>query len=266
MRLTAVELDLGSGTVARDGAVAALRPVEQALLRYLIERPGRTVPRDELLAAVWGYRDGVRSRTLDTTVKTLRKKLEADPARPDHLRTVHGVGYCFEPIRAAAVPAIRTPLGALFGRDTLRAHLASVVRDERLVTLVGPGGMGKTRLALALAADAPPALVVDLAHATTDHQVYAEVARALEVPLGRDPAAVGRALAARGAIRVVLDNAESLDPGGAAAIAALAEAAPAARLVVTSRRPLRVHAELRIEVPPLDPGAAAALLLDRGRR
>src|SRR5262245_54137923 len=130
MRLTAAEVDLETGRVDRDGTAAELRPAELALLRYLADRPGRTVDRDEILAAVWGYRAGVRTRTLDTTVKTLRKKIEADPARPDHLRTVHGVGYALE---VAAGPSIAVPVGVLFGRDALIDRVSADLAADRIV-------------------------------------------------------------------------------------------------------------------------------------
>ena len=81
----------------RRGESLFLTTLEFKTLRYLIENPRRVVSRDELLNEVWGYQNYPSTRTVDNQVAKLRKKLEADPARPIHLRTVHGVGYKFLP-------------------------------------------------------------------------------------------------------------------------------------------------------------------------
>jgi DNA-binding response OmpR family regulator len=81
----------------RRGESLFLTALEFKTLRYLIENPRRVVSRDELLNEVWGYQNYPSTRTVDNQVAKLRKKLEADPARPIHLRTVHGVGYKFLP-------------------------------------------------------------------------------------------------------------------------------------------------------------------------
>ena len=68
---------------------------EFAVLRFLASRAGEAVTRDELLNEVWGYESYPVSRTVDNHVALLRSKLEADPSDPQHLLTVHGVGYRF---------------------------------------------------------------------------------------------------------------------------------------------------------------------------
>jgi len=89
----AVVVDPATHGVTRDGAPVALRPKEYELLRALLRRAGRVATRGELLREVWGYQDCVVSRTLDTHVGELRRKLEADPARPRHIITVRKTGY-----------------------------------------------------------------------------------------------------------------------------------------------------------------------------
>ncbi|MBL4845961.1 MAG: response regulator transcription factor [Planctomycetes bacterium] len=74
---------------------APLTYLESELLRYLIERPGEAVSRNTLLNEVWGYDRFPTTRTVDTHVLNLRKKLEEDPKQPRHLLTVHGIGYKF---------------------------------------------------------------------------------------------------------------------------------------------------------------------------
>jgi two-component system alkaline phosphatase synthesis response regulator PhoP len=68
---------------------------ELELLRYLIDRRGKVVSRDELLEGVWEYQPGVSSRTIDVHVAWLRQKLEDNPQTPTHIHTVRGVGYRF---------------------------------------------------------------------------------------------------------------------------------------------------------------------------
>ena len=78
----------------RDGRPVELSKTEQRLLRVLVENRGHTVPRATLVDRVWT--DGaefVEENALSVTVKRLRSKLEADPARPDYLKTVYGIGY-----------------------------------------------------------------------------------------------------------------------------------------------------------------------------
>jgi DNA-binding response OmpR family regulator len=80
-------------TVLRGAEIVPLRPKEYQLLLALIRRGGRVATRAELLTDVWGYGDDVMSRTVDTHVAELRRKLEADPAEPRHVLTVRKVGY-----------------------------------------------------------------------------------------------------------------------------------------------------------------------------
>ena len=79
--------------VTRGGVAVALRPKEYDLLAALLRREGRLATRVELLREVWGYHESVLSRTLDTHIGELRRKLERDPAAPRHLLTVRKAGY-----------------------------------------------------------------------------------------------------------------------------------------------------------------------------
>ena len=88
-------VDIRQRQVTRDGKPIYLTAREFQLLRYLIERPGSTIPRDELLRSVWGYRAEMFTRTVDTHVFSLRKKLEENPKSPELFLTVSGVGYKF---------------------------------------------------------------------------------------------------------------------------------------------------------------------------
>lgn len=86
-------IDPDNRTVARNGRVVPLRPREFDLLVALAARGGKLVSRVELLKEVWGYDDTVMSRTVDTHIAELRRKLERDPANPRHILTVLKGGY-----------------------------------------------------------------------------------------------------------------------------------------------------------------------------
>ena len=83
--------------LTRSGESIALTPQEFKALKFFAQNAGRVVSRDELLNEVWGYQNYPSTRTVDNHVLHLRQKLEQDPARPVHFRTVHGVGYKFVP-------------------------------------------------------------------------------------------------------------------------------------------------------------------------
>jgi DNA-binding response OmpR family regulator len=92
--LGAVKVDLKALTATReDESVVELTPIELDILRYLLDRRGRAVPREEVLKDLWGLDRFATTRTLDNHVARLRKKLEPDAERPTIILTVHGVGY-----------------------------------------------------------------------------------------------------------------------------------------------------------------------------
>jgi two-component system alkaline phosphatase synthesis response regulator PhoP len=96
-RFGAVDVDFETGDAFKNGAPVSLAAKELELLRYLIDRRGNVVSRDELLEAVWEYQPGITSRTVDVHVAWLRQKLEESPQMPRHIQTVRGVGYRFSP-------------------------------------------------------------------------------------------------------------------------------------------------------------------------
>jgi two-component system, OmpR family, alkaline phosphatase synthesis response regulator PhoP len=96
IRFADVVVDTASRTVKRGGESITLTPKAYELLLALIKRNGSVATRQELLKEVWGYGAFVLSRTVDSHVAELRRKLEVDPARPRHVLTVWKVGYRFE--------------------------------------------------------------------------------------------------------------------------------------------------------------------------
>jgi DNA-binding response OmpR family regulator len=91
-----ITVDFATHQVKRGSRAMDLRPKEYALLVALLKRGGRVASRLELLREVWGYAEDVMSRTVDTHIAMLRRKLEADAAHPRHIVTVRTVGYRIE--------------------------------------------------------------------------------------------------------------------------------------------------------------------------
>lgn len=96
VRVGEATVDFASYCVERAGRRHGLSRRELDLLRYFLDRPGEVLSRRRILDDVWGRDAFPTTRTIDTHVLKLRKKLEPDPASPRHLLTVHGVGYRFE--------------------------------------------------------------------------------------------------------------------------------------------------------------------------
>ena len=174
----------------------------------------------------------------------------------------------------AVSPTLPAPLTRFVGRETELAQAAALLAAARLLTLTGPGGVGKTRLALHLAsavAEQFPDGVwfVDLSALSGSQFVWDQVATALgvnEPGSGRTLAeAVGRHLARRQAL-AVLDNCEHVVESAAEVAAASLTAAPALKVIATSREPLGVDGEVTWAVPPLSEGDAVELFSDRARQ
>jgi DNA-binding response OmpR family regulator len=93
VRFGDVAIDPAARTVSRDGENVELAPKEYELLLALLDHDGAAVSRLDLMRQVWGYSDAVISRTIDTHIAELRRKLEHDPANPQYILTVRKVGY-----------------------------------------------------------------------------------------------------------------------------------------------------------------------------
>jgi DNA-binding response OmpR family regulator len=97
LRFGGAEIDFRSYEARRNGETLEMTRKEFAILRFLASRAGQVVTRDDLLNEVWGYESYPSSRTVDNHVAGLRAKLERDSSQPEHIKTVHGVGYKFIP-------------------------------------------------------------------------------------------------------------------------------------------------------------------------
>ncbi|MFC9996579.1 ATP-binding protein [Nocardia sp. NPDC127526] len=210
-------------------------------------------------------------RTVETHVSSLLRKVGVPDRRALAGRAAELIGD--EPA-SEAVAVLPSPLTSFIGRAAERAALREAVAAQRHVTALGPGGVGKTRLALAVAADlagefADGAWFVDLVPVTDPGMAGAAVARALG--LGEQPGrsiddSVLTVLAGRHTL-LVLDNCEHLREGLAPFIERLLAGCPRVTVLATSRARLMVPFEQVYNVPPLslDDSAAdaIALFLDR---
>ena len=90
-----IEVDLDNYVIRHSDGEERLSNREQELLRYLIEHRGMVLPRGELLTGIWRYSPNVTTRTVDTHILNVRKKLRDDASSPRFIETLHGVGYRF---------------------------------------------------------------------------------------------------------------------------------------------------------------------------
>jgi len=220
--------------------------------------------------AVSALERGERRRPYPHTVRALAGALGLDDADRDALSAAAKA-------RAAADPPVPAPAAPLVGRARERTDLVRLLGGERLVTLTGPGGVGKTSLALDVArAVGLPVTVVELAPVTSARLVVPTLARALGLRQSGTPLldAVVAHLAGRQRL-VVLDNVEHL-LDAARDVAELLARAPGLTVLATSRAPLRIRAEHEYPLRPLPlPGSAhpddvgrspaAQVFLDRAR-
>ena len=244
-----------------DGQPTVLGARAFDLLLALVDQPGLLLTKHNLMDQVWPGLV-VQENNLAAQISALRKVLGADL-----IATIPGRGYCFTglaeaapprspPLSALASPAhaaqrtnLPTQLGPLIGREADLAVLGSLVPAQRLVTLVGAGGMGKTRLAQAFLHQQRGAWKhgvcwVELAAITDPQSLPDAIAAALGVrPGSGEPLAALCASLASLQLLVVLDNAEHQLPAVGRLTQALLAAAPGLHLIVTSQAPLASAAE-----------------------
>jgi predicted ATPase/DNA-binding CsgD family transcriptional regulator len=167
-----------------------------------------------------------------------------------------------------------SPLTRFIGRETEVAEAAALLAINRLLTLTGPGGAGKTRLALRLAASVAEQFpdgvwFVDFSPLSGGEFVWDRVASTIGIrePRAGTPwaQAAGSSLAPRQGL-LVLDNCEHVVESAAEVTAELLAAAPALKVVATSREPLGVAGEVTWAVPPLNEADAVELFIDRARQ
>src|SRR5580700_4878073 len=277
----AIEFGRFSVLPHRRELLAEGRPLELGgrafdVLMVLIEASGAVVSKDALIERVWPNRV-VEENSLQAQISALRRAFATDR---DLIRTIAGRGYQFTgEIRTVSAtpnaqatagmpqPALTPsrpptnlpePVSELIGRDVELDEILDLSTSHRLVTLTGAGGIGKTRLGFEAARHLLPSFAdgvwaIELAPLSDPELVPVTVATALGVELTSgtaSPLSVARALRSK-QLMLVLDNCEHVVEAAAEMAEALLRADPAARVIVTSREPLRAEGEWVYPVPPL---------------
>jgi predicted ATPase/DNA-binding winged helix-turn-helix (wHTH) protein len=246
------------------------------IIEVLVQSAGELVTKDELMGRVWPGAI-VEENTLQVHISAVRKALGPDRGM---LKTASGRGYRLlgpwtirqESTSADTVDldSARGPVGpfqtnvplaasALIGRSAAALHLQDLLSAYRVVTLTGPGGIGKTRLALEVARGLFPTFqgdvwLVELVSLSDPALVPSAVAWVLGLRLGSDeitPESIARALG-RKKILLILDNCEHLVDAAARFAETIVHMCPRASVLATSQEVLRIEGEYVYRVPPLD--------------
>ncbi|MEM9621159.1 MAG: winged helix-turn-helix domain-containing protein [Pseudomonadota bacterium] len=269
-KFDAFELDLGSFALRMGEEEIALEPQVMSLLAYLVQNSDKLITRDELLDELWGHRY-VSESAVATQIKTLRKALGDDGRNQRIIKTVHGRGYRFvTPVEQNAA-RVQTDLPTtthrtsnlgyertkLIGRDDELQRCIEAFADYRLVTLLGIGGTGKTRLAKAIGrsvqSDYPDGVwFVDLVPVRDGAGIDTAMASVMGISVQDGEARSQIADAVRDRrVLFILDNCEHIEDEVAAALDYLLENTAAPCFLATSRDPIDLADELRFFIDPL---------------
>ncbi|MEZ5557092.1 MAG: winged helix-turn-helix domain-containing protein [Pseudomonadales bacterium] len=287
VRFGEFELDRDSFELLRNGEPVHLEPRVLLLLGFLIERRSQLVSKDVLLDELWGHRF-VSETALATQIKRLRQALGDDGRRQEIIKTVHGRGYRFvaeienvpsKTVSTAKIETLqrertsnlgyeRTPF---FGRGRELRRCIEALGNFRMVSLLGIGGTGKTRLAKAVGRAVleqyPDGVwFVDLVPVTDADGIDAAMASVLGLQRsgGSTRERLADVIRDRNAL-FILDNCEHIEDDVAEAVDFFLEHTVAPRFLITSRDPIDLADELRFFVEPLalesDQGESPAVQL-----
>ena len=247
------------------------------ILAALVERPGEVVSKKELIARVWP-KTFVEDANLKIQVSALRRALGDGQGGHRYVVTVPGRGYNFvapvsrgEPPQAptSALPAVHNlPFAAtrMIGREDAAAALVPRLSRQRLVTIIGPGGIGKTTVALAVAERMMAGYehgvwLVDLAPLSDPRLVSSAVATVLGLEIRTEDSLPGLVAVLRDRrMLLLLDNCEHVIEATASLAAAILSGAPGVTILAISRESLRIAGEREYHLGPLgSPQASSGL-------
>ena len=271
-----LEVDLAKRELRNDGAIIPIGSRAFEIIETLVRSAGELVTKDELMRRVWPGAI-VEDNTVQVHISAIRRALGKDRGL---LKTVAGRGYRLlgdwtirqestraqqpmpQPARTAAHPFLsNVPVAAsaLIGRETAVQQLCDLLSAYRVVTLTGPGGIGKTVLASDVARRLFPTfegdvLLVELTSLSDPELVPSAVAYVLNLQLrgdGTSAASVARAIGDKKFL-LVLDNCEHVIDAAAAMAETLVRLCPQTTVLSTSREVLRIEGEAVYRVPPLE--------------
>ncbi len=232
-----------------------LRPKSLAVLEHLIRNAGHLVKKGEILAAVWPEAH-VDSAAVKICIAEIRVALGDTAEHPRFIETAPCRGYRF--IAAVETGNLPTSLSSFVGRERELAKVKRLLAGSRMVTLQGPAGVGKTRLAMQVVSDLREEVRlhvwwIDLAPLVDPNHVAHAVAETMEVR-DRPGLSLADALAQASLgprVLLVFDNCEHLVDACASLVETLLGAGPSLKILATSRQALRVDGEIVWSVPPL---------------
>jgi predicted ATPase/DNA-binding winged helix-turn-helix (wHTH) protein len=271
-------------SLLRDGNAVRLGSRALNLLTVLVERAGELVSKDELARRVWPGMV-VEDANLRVHVSALRKILGDGGAGERFINTVAGRGYCFvarvgrthdavaaDPSvgAAAALGNLPAPLTRTIGRDQAIGMIAKRTLRHRFVTIVGPGGIGKTTVAVAVAGNLVGSYrhqvcFVDLGRLADHRLVASTLASVLGVALSTEDPLPGLLAYLRSkSVLIVLDNCEHVIDSAAVLAEGILKGAKGVHLLATSREPLRAEGEwvYRLSSLAVPPRSARMSLAD----
>jgi predicted ATPase/DNA-binding winged helix-turn-helix (wHTH) protein len=237
------------------------------LLIALVGQAGQVISKEALSARLWPN-IAVEEGTLRVHVAALRKALRDGQEGRRYITNVAGRGYSFvgevvatdEPDPTAIAPPAPMPplsMARLFGRAEVVETLSTKLAQQRLITITGPGGIGKTSVALAVADRMRPQLpegicVVDFAPLADSKLVPTALASALGIGvLSENPLPSLVALLHDREMLIVLDNCEHVIDAAALLAESLVQGGARLRILATSREPIRVPGETLFRLAPL---------------
>src|SRR6267143_1898370 len=270
LRFGPFELSIGERVLRRDGQMLPLGDRALDILIYLAERPGEVIAKQELIDHVWSDVT-VEEGSLRVHVAAIRKALGDGQFGNRYIANIKGRGYSFvgTVVPLAGSTEIRNdkfrhqgrlPLRPLMmiGRETVVGEVSDKLRDERFVTLLGPGGIGKTTIALAVGRAAAEEFggnvyFADLESLTDSRQVAGAVATSLGLALkSKDPGLELVDLVRSRKLLIILDSCEHVIEAVASLAEQLYRQTEEIHVLTTSRELLKVEGEHCYRVLPLD--------------